>query len=291
MTSIVQQPPPVTAGKMADKCAAATQGHAHLEDWIARTSEGFNTAVSFVEFGAVVIAIIADLILLFIGAPQFLAWSNSILTSMAAAAVAAWNAGKAAFDAYWTSEVRDGLLCALVCTIGDDGAFTDQQFADFIGRMRTDLPGHIARDFMIAFLHSVGVAGLNNMCSYGTHPSANCGDCECEGCDFTGWEVVTGTLVSQDTTSIVADTWDGGDGNHYVTFRNPLVNNCCCELIATTVPNLTALAIGVVPCGFENDDQQFIDFSYTGELGNYWAAGFAQACRVTLTGQPPENCE
>lgn len=188
-TQIVMQPSPVDTGTAANKCDAATNGWEHIEDIIAGVSDNLATAGTVFELAVAVAEIILVVAIALITGGAGSAIAIEIAALIWGAATAAFEAGKEAFDAYWTQEERDKILCALYCTIGDTGQFTDAQYQSFLARWRTDATPSVAFNMVISSVMAVGVAGLNNLCSYGNHADADCAACDCNPCegewDFT----------------------------------------------------------------------------------------------------------
>jgi len=131
---------------------------------------------------------------------------------LGAALAAAWGAGKVVFDNYWTTENKDIVFCAAVCTIGDDGSFTDAQFSEFWNRCNSDLPPSPAKMLFMGFLSSVGKQGLNAMAASGTSADSDCSDCSCPDCpdgctvEWTFFGVTDVVKVSDCTYTMTRDT-------------------------------------------------------------------------------------
>lgn len=213
---IVQPVPPVTSGVSATKCDAATNVTGQVDVWIDQVSNDFTTAISLLEFGVAVLEAILIAVVTILSAGVLTAAEALVLPTIAAALFAAWGAGKTVFDAYWTTDVKDAILCAVVCHIGDDGSFTDAQFSATWTDINDQLPPSPAKMLFMGFLSSVGAPGLNAMAATGTAADADCGDCECS--DFVRLWVSTGGGTE--------DLWDGEwlyaspvhDGSHYTLF-------------------------------------------------------------------------
>jgi hypothetical protein len=179
---IVQPVPPVTSGVAATKCDAATNVAGQVDVWIDQVSNDFVTATTLVEFGtAVLIAILAAVFAaLSLGALTPI--EALVLPTIGAGLAAAWGAGKAVFDAYWSTDIKDAILCAAYCNIGADGSYTDAQFSAFWQKCNNDLPASPAKMLFMGFLSSVGKEGLNAMAASGMSADADCSDCDCADC-------------------------------------------------------------------------------------------------------------
>jgi len=174
---IVQPVPPVTSGVAETKCDAATNVAGQVDVWIDQVSNDFTTATSLLEFGVAVLIAILSAVLVVLSAGALTPLEALVLPTIGAALAAAWGAGKAVFDAYWTTEVKDAILCAAYCHIGADGSFTDGQFSAFWNNVNADLPPSPAKMLFMGFLSSVGRAGLNAMAASGMAANSDCADC------------------------------------------------------------------------------------------------------------------
>lgn len=240
---IVQPVPPVTSGVAATKCDAATNVAGQVDVWIDQVSNDFTTAVSLLEFAIAVLEAILAAVLVVLSAGALTPLEALVLPTLGAALAAAWGAGKAVFDAYWTTDIKDKILCAAFCAIGDDGSFTDAQFSEFWNQVNADLPPSPAKMLFMGFLSSVGMAGLNAMAASGMAADADCSDCtECFECEIDNWHAglwysgvyyqdgvggVTGTEISRDATSITIQSADRGDGQQVISLSTPIGTLCC----------------------------------------------------------------
>ena len=207
LPSVIVQPiPPVTSGVAATKCDAATNVAGQVDVWIDQVSNDFTTATTLLEFGQAVILAIVGAVLVVITGGGLAPLEALILAALGAALAAAWGAGKAVFDAYWTTDVKDAILCAAYCNIGEDGSYTDAQFSAFWNNVNSDLPPSPAKMLFMGFLSSVGKAGLNAMAASGMSADADCSDCSCTctaalGFDTGGYATVLS--VDEDTCTVV----------------------------------------------------------------------------------------
>lgn len=231
--TVYQYPPPVTSGVLADKCDAATNGQEHLKSHIQEVSSNLAAGLTIAQFIiAIVELIIAAAIMVITGgaaSPAFLALCAMLYGSL----VGIYNLGQAAFNAYWTEENYDIILCALYCTIGDNGSFTGSEYRDFLNKLRADLPGGIVRNWFIDEIKAMGAPGLNNFCAYGNAPIGDCAACDCSCVsNFVLWydkgtNLVTGSDENGDY--IQADSvFDGANfGGHVVCFTTNDPDQCC----------------------------------------------------------------
>jgi len=185
--TLVRMPPPVPAGVSGTKCDAATNGKQHLEDLIAAHSEAITAAGTVAELAALLILEILAAIF----APEAVPIIWPIFLGTVAALFAL---GAPAFDAYWTSDERDKLLCILFCHIGEDGSFSDAGYAAVLSDMGTKLTAGVPRDMMYRDIQFIGRPGLNNLCAYGSSADADCSSCDC-GCTVDTWRPIVGTVL------------------------------------------------------------------------------------------------
>jgi hypothetical protein len=229
-STLVNPVPPVTSGTSATKCDAATNVSAQVNAWIAQVTADFDTATSLVEFATAVFEAILAAVLAFLSAGTLTAIEALIIPMLGAALSAAWSAGKAAFEAYWTTTNKDIVLCAAFCNIGDDGSFTDAQFSAFWMQCNTDLPAGPAKILFMGFLSSIGTSGLNVMAATGLSADSDCGSCGCGSCGFGTWGFYDGsagtTITKTDSEwNITANLRD--DGNYYVIIISSGSDDCC----------------------------------------------------------------
>jgi hypothetical protein len=257
----IQQPPLVTSGS-GTKCDAATNGKVHIEDFIAAASDNLATAGSVFEFAVAVMGVVLGIMLFFISGGTLSTVAVEIITTAVGLiwgiAQAAFTLGQTAFDDYWTSDERDKILCALYCTIGDDGAFTDQQYANFISKWDSLATPSVAYNMVKQATLAGGKIGLNNICSYGGAAESDCSDCDCEVCDLEQWQFIDGehgmNLVTghdENGYFVQADSTVAGGVGPYVILQTPTVNDCCYKLssVVTNAPDPNAVAGFYVLCG------------------------------------------
>lgn len=176
---IVEPIPAVTSGVAATKCDAATNVSNQVDVWITQVSNDFTTATTLLEFGLAVIAAIATAVLVILTEGLSLAFIPQVMSVLGAALAAVWAVGKTVFDAYWTTDIKNEILCAAYCNISDDGSYTDGQFSAFWNRINENLPPAPAKMLFMGFLSSVGKQGLNAMAASGFSADADCTDCDC----------------------------------------------------------------------------------------------------------------
>lgn len=230
---IVEPVPPVTSGTSATKCDAATNLSVQVQVWIDQVSNDFTTAESLTAFAAAVFEAILAAVLIILSAGVLTPIQALIIPTIGAALTAAWGAGKAAFDAYWTTENKDKILCAAVCNIGADGSFTDAQFSAFWNECNTELPPSPAKMLFMGFLSSVGRQGINAMAATGMSADSDCADCTCGVCPAE-WIIgnVDGNAAYGTIDSIVDGVYTVSgevafDSNYYCILRTTDETQCC----------------------------------------------------------------
>ena len=229
INSIPLLPPPVTSGVSANKCDAASNGKQHIQDLIAGISANLDTALSVFDLAVSIAGLALEIAIVIITggeaawelAPQIIALVGLIWSG----ARALFELGKTGFDAYWTTDETDKILCALYCSIGEDGQFTDAQFEAFMSRWIADATPSIAFNMLTSAIRGIGAKGLSQYCSYGESADSDCSACECH-CDLSLWEVRRGTLVSQSATEIVIDAEDIEGSSVIEVKSNDIATGC-----------------------------------------------------------------
>jgi len=253
---IVEPVPPVTSGVAATKCDAATNVAGQVDQWIAQVATDFDTAASILEFATAVLVAIAAAVFAALSLGALTAAEALVIPTIMAACVAAFGAGKVAFEAYWTTDVKDKILCAAFCNIGDDGSFTEAQFTAFWNDINSDLPVGPAKMLFVGFLSSVGKEGLNAMAASGMSADADCEDCSCvPGC-ATEWVIsepnpgdVLGVILSQNDTEIIAETTNPQGGSGYYVYMNAPDLDTCCFVSFEVLESTSEISPTWYPCG------------------------------------------
>jgi len=265
--------PPIVMDDTHTKCDAATNGMDEIRDFIAKVSEDLQSGLSAVELAGEIAILICALLF----APESI---PILLPLLIAAAAALFNIGQAAWNSYFTSEVEGQILCALYCSLDENGQLTS--IDAFVNRLRATMTDGIGKDEFIRFIVAMGKKGVDNMCAKGTSAEADCSDCaDCTTCDFSGWEIHAGRGVIVDQP---------GDGSYitvqavlesatwFVDIRSPDVDQCCCHIEAIVLDgNGATTETYITPCGSDQSDGS-LDFAYVGnESANRWGTGRADA--------------
>jgi hypothetical protein len=248
---IVEPVPPVTSGVSATKCDAATNVAGQVDVWIDQVSNDFTTAVSLLEFGLAVCEAILIAVVTVLSLGTLTAIEAAVLPTLGAALFAAWGAGKTVFDDYWTTDIKDDILCAAYCNIGDDGSFSESQFSAFWNEVNAKLPASPAKMLFMGFLSSIGKQGLNAMAATGASADSDCGDCDCIPCSADDWSWNTdvtpeGDDVVRTSTTYEADAYHAGPFYYWV-FWSPTFD--CCDITVTgDFDPVTTAFCGKVTC-------------------------------------------
>lgn len=263
--TIVKQPPLVTDTSGKTKCDAATNFSEHFNDIITDCSENLGTATTVVELAGGIAALLLDIFIIIVTEGAGIAIVTTITASIFAGISAAFVEGKAAFDAYWTSDRKDQILCAAFDTIGENGQFSQTQWEDFKHRARLELTPSPALDMVLTSANAAGYVGGTNMASYGAAAEADCASCT-PACLVDNWTTVgAGTELSRtsDTVTIQA----GFDGTHYsVAMETSTVSpwDQCCRVNPSATVGSIDLPFGYILCGNDNTNPGNIVFP----LGN-----------------------
>lgn len=220
---IVQQPPLVVDGGDHTKCDAATNFSEHFNDIITGCSENLGTASSIVQLAGGIAALLLDIFIIIVTEGVGIVVITTISNAIFAGISAAFAEGKAAFDAYWTSDRKDAVLCAAYCTIGDNGQFSQTEWEACKHRIKLDLTPSPALDMVLTSANAAGYVGASNMASYGNAADADCASCDCDCDDICAdfWHIYFGTMLTQTGCTIsgssaddsgkatISYTWDG----------------------------------------------------------------------------------
>lgn len=222
--------PPIVFDSHHTKCDAAINASVHIAHIVAETSDQLGGTGSIIEIAA---AIVIGIFALFI-APETLPELAPVILPLIAGLLFL---GQAAWDAYFTADTDSKILCALFCTIGEDGTFTDAQYAAFLARLAADLPASPAKDYFIQIVSRIGTVGINDYAAIGTSADGDCTDCPCtDSCDLTNWAVLENTpnyfgiVVSRDETTgdiVVSTDVINTDGGYYIIIKTPAADTCC----------------------------------------------------------------
>jgi len=218
-------PPLVREGSTNTKCDAATNASEHVNELITSTGENLSTAASVTELAIAVAEALLALFLIIVSAGALTAPVTLVATSIWAAASGAFALGIAGYEAYWTVDKRDAILCALYCNIGSDGQFTEAQYQAFRTKIKTLLPASPAFDIVMTAINAGGARGLSQMASYGNAAEADCSSCDCDEISVYTFTSGGGSVelipVDGVYTLPAENTFDYGGGYQGVIFFTP----------------------------------------------------------------------
>lgn len=234
---IMLYPPLVTGGEGSKtKCDAATNASEHINELIDATHTNLETAGTIFDLAVGIAAAVLALFLIFISAGTLTAPVTAVATAIWGAATALFALGVEAFDAYWTADKKDAILCALYCNIGENGQFTEAQYQAFRTAIKGQLPASPAFDIVMTSINAGGAIGLSQMASYGNAALADCSSCDCDiTCNADLWEIVS--YSGQPVGSILSrgDNWIIVQGSGHPDFGTPwnamiqtASNDICC---------------------------------------------------------------
>jgi len=220
------QYPPIVFDAHHTKCDAATNVNEHINDVIAGVSEQLGGTGSLIE---IAIAIAALLIAFFV-APESIPLIAPVILPLIAGLLFL---GQAAWDAYFTTEVHDQILCCVYCNIAEDGTFTQEQYDATLACITAALPSGVARDMLVDLLSRVGLIGFNDYAAIGSSADADCADCDCNPCDLDDWTTYFGTEDDRtiDTISLTGLV-DGSRMDAGITTGS---NDLCCHFAGLNV--------------------------------------------------------
>jgi len=291
--AIVQQPAPVRDGSSKVKCDAATDFSTHFNDIITGCSENLGTATTVVELAGGIAALLLDIFIIVVTGGAGIAIVTTITGLIFAGISAAFAEGKAAFDAYWTSDNKAAVVCAAFCTMRDDGTWDQVGWENFKHKLRLAIPPGAALDMVLTSVNAGGYVGANNMASYGIAADSDCSECLCNGaCSPDAWHLGalnSGIYVAPPTVlSSGSDFWelqsvDRGDGQQYVYITSNSDDQCC-NLVVDVLTGDPTLTVGIA-CGTSREAANFVPLGLT-PPNNLNAYGLGSSgvftCKITF---------
>lgn len=190
-------PPLVTDGGSKTKCDAATNASEHVNELITATGENLSTAGDVFTLAVGVAEAVLGLFLILVSAGALTAPVIAVATAIWAAGTAVFELGHDLYEAYWTTDKQDAILCALYCHIGEDGQFTESQYQGFRAKVKSQLPSSPALDIVMTAINAGGARGLSQMASYGNAALADCSSCECSNACGSAFSIATGNLIGR----------------------------------------------------------------------------------------------
>lgn len=220
-----QYPPPVI-DETHTKCDAATNANAHINDLITGTSTQLGGTGAVIEIAASIALLMFGIFI----APESLPALIPVILPICSALVFL---GQAAWDAYFTSDVHTKILCALYCSVGENGRFTDAQYSELISRLTSDLPASGAKDLFIELVSRLGLIAINNYAAVGTSEGADCSSCDCGGCNVHNWVLYPDFIEAGATpptygeNTITIPLFHGTTGDWYAILSTMDAGVCC----------------------------------------------------------------
>lgn len=228
-------PPPVVSGGTSTKCDAATNASEHVNELITATSNNLETAGSIFELTVAIAEAALALFVVLILSATVPPVAIALATAIWAAGAAAFELGKSGFDAYWTTDKKDAILCLIYCNIGNNGQFTEEQYQAFRTGMKNTLPPSPAFDIVMTTINAGGARGMSQMASYGNAALADCSACSaCAACQDK-WQVANndpqyGTIIERGDNYIIVEAGYDATFNRYtMNINTGLVNTVCCN--------------------------------------------------------------
>lgn len=268
--TLPQLPPPVTAGIVVDKCAAASYGVEHAQAW---KDEYVAQLTEQTEVKEKIMALLLTLLELCLTAAG-VAWLTGAAAALFAGMINYLHMQPAAFNALFTSEVWQDFLCVLQCNMQDDGTFSANGFQNVIDDCETEISGGFGPTSAALWLQNmvkmIQIRGLNQICAYGTISSMDCTDCACDTCGGN-WDIwqfgemldtgihPPGTFILGGTVNVSGGLWveyaSGATSNpppaHAVTIKSPAAGDCCAIYYETLTGEITNFFI--INCGDAQD--------------------------------------
>lgn len=168
------QPPPVTSGVATNKCNAANSAVVGYSGMILKLIAQKDATASEAELSA---TIAATLTAIFGGAAP-----AAIVVVFGAIISFLIRSDAAAMSAAFTTETFDQILCALYCTIGSDGSFSDAQFSSLLTEINNKVTDAYAKTATYGLFKALGRMGINNWCALNYGGTADCSACDCGDC-------------------------------------------------------------------------------------------------------------
>jgi len=210
-------PPLVTGGGGKTKCDAATNASEHINELIEATKTNLETATTVFSLAQAVAEAALAIFIVIVSGGTLSPLVATLMAAIWAAAQGVFALGIEAYDAYWTVDKKDAILCALYCNIGENGQFTEAQYQSFRSKVKSTLPASPAFDIVMTTINAGGATGLSQMASYGNAAEADCSSCDCVSCECDIQTfIAAGTYVSCDGNHMTVNSVDDGGGKQAV---------------------------------------------------------------------------
>lgn len=227
-------PPPVTGASADEKrCKAANNVVRQLKDLQVGWSNNLGTGLTIVQLALALAAAAATII--FSGGTL----APILIPALIGLASAIVGTGKEAYDALFTSDVWDFVLCQLYCEAEPDGTFTSTGYNNVLANLDSHFSGNLALSFSSA-LAAWQVTGLNSAARIPSTDSLDCSACvDCIGCAADGW--LSGRfdgatwrdqseyIVEIGADYMIIDAFNRGD--HWVVDVTSISDTLCCGVV------------------------------------------------------------
>jgi len=236
--------PPLGGADGADKrCKAANNVVEQLKSVQIGNSNSIGTVTTVLEMAALAVGF-AIAVFATAGLATFLI---GLFFELAAALL---TTTKPAYDAEFTTDVWNYVLCRLYCVLGPDGVFTQANFSDLSADFDSHFTGNVALTItstMIAWQ----LPGLNNASRIPSTANLDCSECDCPDCSPTGWwsrlwidgtPIVQTAIIETGPNYVIVESGDRGDGQQIVAF-SAIDGVTCCNIDISFVDGTPASLI------------------------------------------------
>lgn len=239
-------PPIVTDGGSSTKCDAATNASEHINELIEATHTNLASAATVFELATAVAEAALAIFIVIVSGGTLSPLVATLMAAIWAAATGVFNLGLEAFDAYWTVDKKDAILCALYCNIGENGQFSESQYQAFRAKVKDTLPASPAFDIVMTTINAGGATALSQMASYGNAAEADCSSCDCSdcSCNMSNWDWDTailgpavGLVRDEELCELRVDTFESGGTFYWCVFAEAI--NCCHSSLVITSGTIT----------------------------------------------------
>lgn len=242
----VAMPPPITSGVSEDICAASGSGLTALQAFVTEILAQKTLEATLVEF----LLAIATLILGLLVAP-FYALFTAVLAPLMAVI---FSADASAITDAMDTDTYQTFICILADHMDEDGSFDQEGFDACLADIATKIDTGIAQDICSAFLKSLGLLGLNNVCASGVGSAYTC-----DGCNpLCGDDFAIGNVDGFTSYGTALGVFDGKHrfqseavgGENILTIRTPDANTCCYVSSVDVVSgSKDGASQNFIPCG------------------------------------------
>lgn len=227
-----QLPPYIATNPGTNKCDVAS----NVWEQMHVTAENFKTYYATLstlkDILAAMVGALAEAILAILDAPDA---ALSLIPAIIEWAKNAFTLTPEEYNALFTEEAWNRMLCILYCNTPDDGSYEETDFLNILADCAT-IPGgdgfQTVGEIFKGMIKFWQVSGLNTIASTGTVHGADCSDCDCE-CSADNYAVdgARGIELSRTATSITVQAVLLG-GQYEAAVR---VNEgfSCCHITAT----------------------------------------------------------